>query len=162
MNKTCKFYWGLAALLIVAVAGLGYLFLNPGNLKPTDDGRTAIMLTAAERDLVLAEMRSFLEGIEAITVGMADKDMAAIAKSAKNIGMATAGQVPLTLMAKLPSEFRSLGMATHQAFDALAVEAEDMGDGQVILSGLAELINNCTTCHRAYRIDLDTRQGVRQ
>ena len=35
-------------------------------------------------------------------------------------------------------------------------QTEDMGDGQVILSGLGELINNCTTCHRAYRIDLDT------
>jgi hypothetical protein len=155
MNKTCKFCWALSALLIVAVAGMGYVFFNPGNLKKTDDGRTAIILSAAERDLVLAEMRGFLEGFETITVGIAEKDMKTIAQSAEKIGMATAGQVPLTLMGKLPSEFRSLGMATHKAFDALALEARDMGDGQVILSGLGELLNNCTTCHAAYRIDID-------
>ena len=156
MKKTCRFCWALSALLIVAVAGMGYVFFNPGNLRQTDDGRTAIMLSADERNLVLAEMRGFLEGIETITMGIVDNDMQAIAQSARKMGMAAAGQVPLTLMGKLPSEFRSLGMATHQAFDALAVEAQDIGDGQVILSGLGALINNCTTCHRAYRIDVDT------
>ena len=108
MNKTCKFCWALSALLIAAVAGMGYIFFNPDNLEKIDDGRTAIILSAAERDLVLAEMRGFLEGIETITTGIADKDMEAITQSAKKMGMSTAGQVPLTLMAKLPSEFRSL------------------------------------------------------
>ncbi len=155
MNKTCKFCWALSALLIVAVAGMGYIFFNPGNLEKTDDGRTAIILSAAERDLVLAEMRGFLEGTETIITGIAENDMKAIAQSAEKLGMPTAGQVPLALMAKLPSEFRSLGMATHRAFDALALEAQDMGDGKVILSELGELLNNCTTCHAAYRIDID-------
>jgi hypothetical protein len=159
MKQTCKFCWGLSALLIVALAGMGYIFLNPDNLKKTDDGRTAIVLSAAERDLVLSEMRGFLEGIETITTGIAEKDMKAIAESAGKMGMSTAGQVPVALMGKLPSEFRSLGMATHKAFDELALEAQDMGDGQVVLSGLGELINNCTTCHAAYRIDIEDSKG---
>ncbi len=159
MKQTCKFCWALSALLIVAVAGMGYIFVIPGELTKSDDGRSAIVLTATERNLVLGEMRGFLEGIETITAGLAENDMKSIAEGAGKMGMASAGQVPVALMAKLPSEFRGLGMATHQAFDELALEAQDMGNGQVILTGLAELINNCTTCHAAYRIDTESDKG---
>lgn len=159
MKQTCKFCWGLSALLIVVVAGMAYIFIIPGKLAKSDDGRTAIVVSAVERDLVLSEMRGFLEGIEIITTGLAENDMKAIAESAGKMGMASAGQVPVALMAKLPSEFRALGMATHKAFDALALEAQDMGDEKMILTTLGELINNCTTCHAAYRIDSEKDKG---
>ncbi len=159
MKKSCKFCWVLSALLITMIAGLGYVFLNPGNLVKSEDGRAAIVLSVDERDLVLSEMRGFLEGIETIVSGITEKDMDAIAESAEKMGMSSAAQVPLALMGKLPSEFRSLGMATHTAFDELALEARGMGDEQVILAGLGELINNCTTCHSAYRIEADGQKG---
>ncbi len=159
MKQTCKFCWGLSVLLIVAVVSMAYIFVIPGKLAKSDDGRTTIVLSAVERDLVLSEMRGFLEGIETITTGIAENDMKVIAESAGKMGMATAGQVPVALMAKLPSEFRSLGMATHKAFDALALEAQDMGDGKVILTALGELMNNCTTCHAGYRLDIENSEG---
>ncbi len=159
MKQTCKFCWGLSALLIVAVVSMAYIFIIPGKLAKSDDGRTTIVLSAVERDLVLSEMRGFLEGIETITTGIAENDMKVIAESATKMGMATAGQVPVSLMTKLPSEFRALGMATHKAFDALALEAQDMGDGKVILTALGELMNNCTTCHAGYRLDIENNKG---
>ncbi|MCP4073887.1 MAG: cytochrome c [Hyphomicrobiales bacterium] len=159
MKQTCKFCWGLSALLIVAVVSMAYVFVIPGKLAKSDDGRTTIVLSAVERDLVLSEMRGFLEGIETITTGIAENDMKVIAESAAKMGMASAGQVPVALMTKLPSEFRSLGMATHKAFDALALEAQDMGDAKVILTALGELMNNCTTCHAGYRLDIENNKG---
>ena len=63
MKQTCKFCWGLSALLIVAVGAMGYFFMNPGNVENVDDGRTAIALSSAERSLVMSEMRGFLEAI---------------------------------------------------------------------------------------------------
>lgn len=155
MQRTCRFCWGLSALLFALVVATAYMFVIRGSVTASDDGRTAIVISAGERDLVLAEMRGFLESVEAITSGLAENDMKRIADSAKRVGMATSSQVPVTLVAKLPLEFKTLGMATHKAFDDLALEATDMGDGQVVLAKLGELMNNCTTCHAAYRIEPD-------
>jgi cytochrome c556 len=159
MKQTCKFCWGLSALLIVAVGAMGYFFMNPGNVENVDDGRTAIALSSAERSLVMSEMRGFLEGIGTITTAIGEQDLETVTQVARKLGMSAAGQVPFSLMGKLPSEFRTLGMVTHKDFDELAIEARDMGDQQVLLTRLGELINNCTTCHAAYRIDINQPNG---
>lgn len=153
MKTSCKFCWGLSALLVVALAAMSYMFLVRGNVIASTDGRTAIVLEAGERDLVLAEMRGFLEGIQSITEGLAEKDMASIAAAAKFVGMANTEAVPVSLMSKLPLEFKTLGMSTHKAFDDLAMEAEDMGNSEVVLARLGQLMLKCTACHASYRLE---------
>ena len=155
MKSTCKFCWALSAFLVVAIAALAYKFVVQGSVVASDDGRTAIVLSAGERDLVLAEMRGFLEAVETITVALGEKDMTAVASSAQEVGTANAQGVPASLMGKLPLEFKSLGMATHKAFDALAMEAQDMGDEQNVLGKLGQLMSNCTSCHASYRFDVE-------
>ena len=154
----CKICWTVSALLVVVIATMAYMFIVRGSVTQGDDGRTAILLSSGERDLVLAEMRGFLESIQAITTGIAEKDVKTISVAAKKSGMTAAHGVPAPLMAKLPVEVKTLGLSTHQAFDALAVEAEDMGDLQIILIRLGELMLNCTTCHAGYRIDIEDAQ----
>jgi len=158
MKKSCKLCWGLSVLLVGAVAAMAYMFVIRGSIMASDDGRTAIILSAGERDLVLAEMRIFLETIETITVALGEKDMDAIASSAHAVGMTATQAVPVSLMGKLPLEFKSLGGATHKAFDALAMEAREMGDEQVVLRKLGKLMSNCTTCHAAYRFDIEDKK----
>lgn len=153
MKKTCKLCWGVSSVMGIAILAMVYMFMIRGNVIESSDGRTAIILEQGERDLVLEEMRGFLEGVQTITQGLAENDMKSIAEAAKKIGMANAGGVPVALMAKLPLEFKTLGLATHKAFDALSVEAEDLGDTKTVLTQMAELMNNCTTCHSIYRID---------
>ncbi len=80
--------------------------------------------------------------------------MTSVAESAREVGMAAAGGVPVTLMAKLPLEFKTLGKATHAAFDDLANEATDMGDEKVAMTMLGEILGNCNTCHAGDRIEL--------
>ena len=158
MKKSCKLCWGLSVLLVGAVAAMAYMFVIRGNITASDDGRTAIILSTAERDLVLAEMRSFLEAVETITVALGEKDMDTIASSSRAVGVIAAQAVPVSLMGKLPLEFKSLGGATHKGFDALAMEAREMGDEQVILGKLGKLMSNCTTCHAAYRFEIEDKK----
>ncbi len=155
----CRFCWILSAALFVGVVSMGYMFGIKGNVAASDDGRTSILLTAGERDLVLSEMRVFLESVQAITMGVVNKDMKSIAATASKVGMASAAGVPASLMGKLPLEFKQLGMKTHQAFDGLSQEAQDIGDPQVILAKLGEMLNNCTTCHASYRFDVEDSKG---
>ncbi|MBL4732589.1 MAG: hypothetical protein JKY82_08345 [Rhizobiaceae bacterium] len=157
--KTCKLCWGVSALLIAVIAGMAYMFVIKGSTSVADDGRTAIFLSEGERDLVLAEMRGFLEGVQEITAALAENDMKEVASSAHALGMASAGAAPASLMAKLPLEFMTMGMGTHEAFDALAIEAEDLGDQKVILTKLSDLMNNCTTCHAGYRFEVEGQKG---
>lgn len=159
MLRTCKLCWGTSAALIAVIAALGFAFVVPGSVTASDDGRTSIAISVDERDLVLAEMRRFLESVSEITSAIAQDDMARVAESANRAGMANAGQAPVALMAKLPMEFMTLGRTTHEAFDDLAREATDMGDGQVALTKLGELLDNCTTCHAGYRLDLEGGKG---
>jgi len=154
MKTTCKLCWTLTTALIFGSAAVGSLFFVRGTVTVGDDGRTSILLTASERDFVLAEMRGLLEAVEAITFELSEDNMEGVAASARSVGMGSAGGEPITLIAKLPLEFKKLGMGTHKAFDDLAMEAEDMGDGAVVLGELSGILTNCTSCHAGYRFDV--------
>lgn len=142
-----------AALLALVLVGLGYKLLVVGETAPASDGRSAILLTPGERDLVLAEMRAFLQAVQAITQAVAEGDASRAADAARAVGTGAAAEVPLTLMAKLPLGFKELGLSTHRAFDQLALDAEQLGDPGQIPAQLATLLNNCVGCHAAFRID---------
>ena len=151
MGKSCRLCWGVTVLLVLLAVAAGATLFVRGTTAESDDGRTAILLSAAERTHVLAEMRGLLEAVETITFGISQNDMSAVSAAARAVGMRAAGGEPITLIAKLPLEFKTLGMATHQAFDDLAVEAEDKGDGTVVLEQLSAILSNCTSCHAGYR-----------
>ena len=155
MNTSAKFSWAITTVSLIAVIAMAYMFIVRGAVTASDDGRSAIMLSAGERDLVLGEMRGFLESIQAIAAALATDDMAAVAASARAVGAGTIGAVPVTLMGKLPLEFKALGRSTHVAFDDLANEATDMGNSKVMLSKLGELMKKCTSCHAGYRFDIE-------
>ncbi len=151
----CKLCWASSAVLLTAVLALVYMFVIRGAVEDADDGRTAILLSAGERNLVLAEMRGFLESVQEVLEAVTANDMPTIVKSTHTMGMANAQAVPASLLGKLPLEFKKLGMATHQAFDDIGMEAKDMGDTGLIVKKLGNLLQNCTTCHSAYRLEIE-------
>jgi len=57
--------WTLTVVLALALGAAVFLFGIRGSVAPASDGRTAILLEPAERDLVLAEMRAFLQSTQA-------------------------------------------------------------------------------------------------
>lgn len=143
----------LTVVLALALAGAVYLFGIRGSVAPASDGRTAILLEPGERDLVLAEMRAFLQSTQAIVAAAAAGELAPAVTAARAVGAAAQEAVPASLMGKLPLGFKTLGLDTHQRFDQLALNAEAMDDPVQTLHELAELLNNCVGCHAAFRID---------
>lgn len=117
-----------------------------------DDARTPIVLTKAERNLVLEEMRTFLATVQSITTSLSEDDMQSIATAAKKAGMAASGEVPPALTNKLPMNFKILAMTVHKTFDQLALDATEMGDQQQVLEQLGSLMGNCVACHAIYRL----------
>ncbi len=151
MQKQCLVIVGI---LLAVIAGGAYKFLIQGSVVESTDGRLAIQLEASERDLILHEMRTFLATIQQVTQGISEDNMELIAESARKVGSAAQSEVPGTLVGKLPMEFKQLGFDTHTKFDQLAMDAEDLGDGSHALGQLSTLIQNCVSCHAAYRIEL--------
>ena len=151
MNKTCL---SIISILILIILAGTYKFMFQGATRSAADGRTAIILQPAERDLVFAEMRAFLTSVQAIIAAANKDDMAEVAKQARAVGKAAQGEVPGALMGKLPMGFKKLGFDTHTRFDQLALDAESLGDKEQALEQLAELMQNCVNCHNAYRLDV--------
>lgn len=133
------------------------LFSSQSYALDSSDKRTVIQLTVAERNLVLAEMREFLEGVQKITQGVISKDMKQISNSAKKLGSSASKAVPATLAAKLPMGFKKLAMATHKKFDEIAQNAEDLEDAEHSLSQLGTILNNCVACHAIYKFEAVTK-----
>ncbi len=134
LNKICCLG---AAVLAAAVLLLVYKFLWLGETLEASDGRSAIVLSTAERNLVLSEMRAFLQAVQQIVAAAQDGDNAAVALAARRVGAAAQQSVPAGLVGKLPGEFKLLGFDTHRKFDALALDAEQLGDPSHSLAQLA-------------------------
>ena len=144
-------------LLLLVIAGGAYKFLLQGSVSTGADGRTIIHLSAAERDLVLAEMRAFLASAQQVTSGIAVEDMQAVAAAARRSGMAARAEVPASLVGKLPIAFKKLGFDTHSRFDQLAMDSQDLEDPGHSLTQLSALMENCVACHAAYRFEVDNK-----
>jgi hypothetical protein len=153
MDKKCS---GIIVLLLLVIAGGIYKFIFQGSISERPDGRVVIHLNTGERDLVLTEMRLFLESVQKITAGISENDMQLVAEYARKAGMAAQGGVPGTLVGKLPIGFKKLGPDTHKKFDQLALDAEEFGDGDHALSQLSDLMQNCVSCHAAYRFSISS------
>lgn len=154
MSKKCTII--IVFLLIVIVGGI-YKFIFQGSVSESTDGRMAIHLNAGETDLVLGEMRMFLESVQQIIKGANENDMKLVAEAARRVGKAAQEAVPGTLMGKLPIEFKKLGFDTHTKFDQLAMDAEDVQDSSHALAQLTTLMQNCVGCHSAYRLDISSK-----
>ena len=154
----CKLCWGLLLVLLLFVAAGAYKFIVQGNVASSSDERTAIMLSDGERNLVLTEMRDFLLAVQQITRAAVADDMQAVAKAAHRVGRAAQGEVPLSLVAKLPMEFKKLGFETHGKFDQLALDAEQLGDRDHILEQMAALMDNCVGCHTGFKLVVEQSQ----
>ena len=150
-----KLSWILNITLIVALGAVIYKYNFSKTANAIDDGRQAIVLTASERDTLLAEMRGFLETVQATMEALTEDDMVAIAELNSASGMRATAGTPAELTAKLPEAFRLLGVSTHQLFDGIAQEATDMGDPEIIVENIGGLLANCTACHASYRFDVD-------
>ena len=150
----CKLCWVLFLTALLVIGAMAYKFIISGETLTAEDGRQSLMLEAGERNLVLTEMRMFLDAAQKIIHAANEDDTQAIAEAARAVGRAAQNDVPGSLMKKLPLEFKKLGFDTHSKFDQLAMDAEQFADPATSLKQLATLMQNCVACHAAYRVDV--------
>jgi cytochrome c553 len=70
--------------------------------------------------------------------------------------MQAAHEIPAALRAKMPLGFRQQGMATHQAFDQMAMDAESLSDPKHSLTQTGSLLGSCVACHGQFRLESAT------
>jgi hypothetical protein len=142
----------IALLLWVATITVFAWFFVRGSTTAGTDGRTAVVLQPAERDLVLTEMRGLLSSTQGILEGANQADMKRIIQASRAAGMAAAADVNPALMAKLPLEFKSLGMSVHHDMDEIAKAAEGGTPAPEILKMVANTLTKCVACHSAWQL----------
>ncbi len=143
------------ALWLVTIAIAAFFFVR-GQTRLEPDGRTAVLLAADERNLVLAEMRGMLGGVQGVVDGVRTGDMKQVAQAARASGMAAAADVNPALMARLPLEFKELGLSMHRRFDEIAAQADSGASRDQLLATLGTQLSACIACHASYRIDATT------
>lgn len=147
-----KIAFASLGLWLVTLSTFFYFFYF-GISSKSEDGRTVVTLKAAERDVVLGEMRVLLEGVQGIIHGAANDDFKEMQSSASNIGAKMAQDLNPSLLAKLPLSFKSVGMEVHRSFDQLAKDIESNKlNKQQVLSEVSEIMNSCIGCHDSFKL----------
>lgn len=147
-----RVYLAIIALLVLVIVVMAYKFIVSGSTAKGEDGRTAILFQSGERTLMLGEMREFVAALQSISDALARDDMKAVARAARAVGTAKAGDVPLSMLAKLPIGFKSLAISTHRGFDAIARDADSGAPQKHTLEQLSGTLQNCVACHASYQI----------
>lgn len=160
--KNRKFSWcpllalALGAALLAVLVFFGVIGRGAAPDAASSDQRIRLPLTAAERDIVLGEMRGLLTSSQAILAAALDGDLGRAAQAARAAGMGEVEHIPAEirgpLIGKLPLEFKQLGFSVHRDFDQIALDAESLGDRDHTLKQLAQLMQKCVACHASYAI----------
>lgn len=130
---------------------LVYFFVFKGDTAPTNDSRTAINITPQNREFVLAEMRGFLESIQAINQGISNNNPQKVMAAGEKSGSGVIEDAPAGLMKTLPLSFKSLGLGTHAKFDEIAKMARENYKQQEAQKQVASILSSCTACHQSFK-----------
>ena len=145
-------YLAIIGALVAVIAVMTYKLLLAGKTEAAPDGRVAILVEPPERDLLLQEMRLFLEGLQAMAAGLEKDDLGAVASAARALGSKMTGDIPPALMTKLPIEFKTLGLSVHRDFDQIALDAEGLRLPKHTLGQISAVMQKCVACHRTYQL----------
>ena len=153
MIKKILFISLLVISIGVNVVLIRKMFVGNTQVIPNDT-RVSIIVSQSNKDFVMHEMRTFVEALHQIHVGIEQNDPALIAKVARASGGSVAGHAPAGLLASIPAEFKTIGFDTHGKFDQIAESAEKNFDPKVTRGQVTELLSNCVACHKMNRMDV--------
>ncbi len=149
-----KLFLGLLVLWLITVGVLAKFFIS-GSTSVSTDNRLAVKLAPSEKDVVLGEMRAVLTALNGTLKGLGKGDFKESAIAAKKAGAGMAVDINPMLMAKLPLEFKKLGMSMHGDFDQLSSDLEKGMTEKEALTRMGEITNKCIACHATYRLTND-------
>jgi cytochrome c556 len=115
----------------------------------------SIQLSAAVRNLLLAEMREIASGIQGMALAIAIGDWSSIQSTSTSIRESYIMEKKLTpaqaeeLERALPQRFKELDAEFHLRAQRLGAAAA-AHDAELVAYHYSRLIESCTTCHAAY------------
>lgn len=151
--KNVKILW-LIIILLLALSGflVKKFIIGGSNVIASTDGRSAVVMTKDERDLILTEMRDFLISVQGVSQAITENDMVKVADLAQKAGMSAEEGTPPALLAKIPLAMKKLGFDTRGKFDEIAETAKTTKDPIIARKQLDTLLQNCIACHAIYRL----------
>lgn len=140
---------------VLTTLALAYVLLFTGTetVKMPNDNRITVKYAPDLQELVLSEMRDYLEVINEIQQGMADNNPELIIKAASRQGQASIAETPARLLKLSPLACKQMGFQGHDLFQAIADSAKLNYNPKTTIKQMAQLTNNCIACHRTYKIE---------
>ncbi|MEN8187752.1 MAG: hypothetical protein ABFR05_11535 [Bacteroidota bacterium] len=134
---------------------LAYILLFTGTemVKLPDDNRIVVKYEPDLRELVMSEMRDYLEVMNEIQQGLAENNPDKIVEAATRQGDISLEATPVRLLKLSPIPCKKLGFKGHDIFQAIADSARVNFNRTTTIKQLAELTNNCIVCHRTYKVE---------
>lgn len=119
--------------------------------------RTAIELSAAERNYLLNEMRYYLDLLWMVNESLSREDLRTVSIVAKRRAeLSAANRLPPELEAKLPSVYRAGWRETNRQIDELGTHASTSeATVRSVLGRMATLLQRCNECHTLYQFRSD-------
>jgi hypothetical protein len=149
--KNVKVLWTIIILLLGLSGFLVNKFVS-GTVEPYEDGRTSVVLTKDERNLILDEMREFLVSVQAISAAITANDMDKVATLSHKAGMAAEEGTPGSLLQKIPLAMKKMGFGVRGQFDEISTTAKTTKDPIATRKQLDNLMTTCIACHSIYRM----------
>jgi hypothetical protein len=139
---------------VLTTFALAYVLLFTGTetVKMPNDNRITVKYAPDLRELVLSEMRDYLEVINEIQQGLADNNPELIVKAASRQGQASLADTPARLLKLSPLACKQMGFQGHDLFQAIADSAKVNFKPETTIKQMVQLTNNCIACHRTYKI----------
>lgn len=146
-----KLFFSAIGLWVLTAGAFAFMFVK-GETKLSTDNRRAIQLAPAEKDIVLGEMRQVLLALNGTLKALGDDNLKEASLAASKAGKGMAVDINPVVMAKLPLEFKNLGMSMHGDFDQLSKDLAGGMDSKQAVKRLGEMTNKCIACHATYRL----------
>ena len=144
-----KAHW-LATLAIFLMTGPASVHAEEA-VALKEDLRLSPELT----DILRAEMREIMSGVQSVTLSLATGDWQSIQDTSAQIRASYIMEKRLTqaqsdeLEKSLPEEFKQLDAEFHQRAEKLGVAAAAQ-DSELVAFHLSRLLESCGRCHSAY------------
>ncbi len=114
------------------------------------DRRIPVPLSAHMALHQKANMRAYLEAVQAIIAALPGKDFAAVSHAASSMGFSAATAQMCRKMGAGAQGFAEQAIGFHRSASAIAAAAQNRNT-QAVLQRLGDTLRQCTTCHTTYR-----------
>ena len=98
-----------------------------------------------------------LVSVQGVTEAIGKRDWRGAIDAAEKSGLKAFQGLPKQIMMELPEDFRIMGREAHISFDEVATAASTNPDASAVSAKLADTLQFCIACHRAYRFAVRNR-----